>query len=131
MFTLLVSWLLVACIPGLLMLATLGLGRLEKEFAHDSVTANDVAEFLEHAEAVDVQKLAREGMPEALDCLHRRQAQRLLDSPRPASRAVAHHAAPFFAADIGDHGEDGLPTRIHADSRVNPQFNGTRHVNPV
>ncbi len=51
MFTLLVSWLLVACVPGLLMLATLGLGRLESELAHDTVSATDVDEFLEHAEA--------------------------------------------------------------------------------
>ena len=87
MFTLLVSWLLVAFVPGLLMLATLGLGRLEKELAHDTVTASDVAEFLEHAEAVDVRTLAREGMPEALDYLHRRQALRLLESPPPGRHA--------------------------------------------
>ena len=37
-FTLLVSWLLVACVPGLLMLATFGLGRLEEALAHDTVT---------------------------------------------------------------------------------------------
>lgn len=74
MFTLLVSWLLVACVPGLLMLATLGLGRLERFLARDTVTATDVAEFLEQAEAVDVHTLARNGMPEALDYLHRRQA---------------------------------------------------------
>ena len=74
MFTLLVSWLLAALVPGLLIPATLGLGRLEKELAHGTVTATDVAEFLEHAEAVDMHTLAREGMPEALDYLHRRQA---------------------------------------------------------
>lgn len=77
MFTLLVSWLLVACVPGLLMLATLGLGRLERFLARDTVTATDVAEFLEQAEAVDVHTLARNGMPEALDYLHRRQARRI------------------------------------------------------
>ena len=94
MFTLLVSWLLVACVPGLLMLATLGLGRLEKEIAHDTVTATDVDEFLEHAEAVDVHTLAREGMPEALEYLHRRQALRLADSPaaRPSGRTAPRRA---------------------------------------
>jgi hypothetical protein len=131
MFTLLVSWLLVACIPGLLMLTTLGLGRLERDFAHATVTATDVAEFLEHADAADVQKLARDGMPEALDCLHRRQAQRFHHSAQPGPPAGTHRVMPFFAADIGDHGEGGLPTRMHTHSRVNPQFNDARHVNPV
>ena len=100
MFTLLVSWLLVACVPGLLMLATLGLGRLEKELAHDTVTPTDVDEFLEHAEAVDMHTLAREGMPEALEYLHRRQAQRLLESPPAGRHARPDDAGPFFAGDV-------------------------------
>ena len=50
MFTLLVSWLLVACVPGLLMLVTLGLGRLETEIAHNTVTTTDVDEFLDGAQ---------------------------------------------------------------------------------
>jgi hypothetical protein len=116
MFTLLVSWLLVACVPGLLMLATLGLGRLEKELATDTVTASDVDEFLEHAEAVDVHTLAREGMPEALDYLHRRQVQRLAESPSPGSRSVLQHDAPFFAGDFRTLGESDLPMAIHARS---------------
>ena len=66
------SWLLVAFIPGLLMLATFGLERLEAGLEKDTVTATDVAEFLKQAEPIDVRTLAREGMPEALDCLHRR-----------------------------------------------------------
>jgi hypothetical protein len=131
MFTLLVSWLLVACVPGLLMLATLGLGRLEKELAHDTVTATDVAEFLEHAEAVDVHTLAREGMPEALDYLHRRQAQQLLDSPPRGRHARADDAGPLFAGDVGNHRGAALPTRMHKHSRANPQVTGTRHVNHV
>ena len=131
MFTLLVSWLLVACVPGLLMLTTLGLGRLEKEFADDTVTATDVDEFLEHAEAVDVHTLAREGMPEALEYLHRRQAQRLADAPAPESHVGKHRAETIFARDFDGRSEAGLPTRIHTHSRVNPQFGGTRHVNRV
>jgi hypothetical protein len=87
MFTLLVSWLLVACVPGLLMLATLGLGRLERELSADTVTATDVAEFLERAEAVDVHTLAREGISEALEYLHRREAQRLAESPSHGSQS--------------------------------------------
>jgi hypothetical protein len=126
-----VSWLLVACVPWLLMLATLGLGRLEKELAHDTVTATDVAEFLENAEAVDMHTLAREGMPEALECLHRRQAQRLTDSLSPDSHAGKHRAEPPFASEFADASETGLPTRIHKHSRVNPQFQQTRRVNHV
>jgi hypothetical protein len=131
MFTLLVSWLLVACVPGLLMLAALGLGRLEKELAHDSVTATDVDEFLEHAEPVDVHTLAREGMPEALEYLHRRQAQRLADSPPPSAHAGRHRAEPLFATDFNGRATPGLPTRIHAHSRANPQFSAPRHANRV
>ena len=131
MFTLLVSWLLVACVPGLLMLTTLGLGRLEREFAHATVTVTDVDEFLERAEAVDVHTLAREGMPEALEYLHWRQAQRTADAPAPESHVGRHRAETILARDFDGRGEPGLPTRIHTHSRVNPQFGGTRHVNRV
>ncbi|MET0995563.1 MAG: hypothetical protein ABWY20_16420, partial [Mycobacterium sp.] len=37
------SWLLVAFIPGLLMLATFGLERLETGLNRDTVSATDVA----------------------------------------------------------------------------------------
>lgn len=131
MFTLLVSWLLVACVPGLLMLAALGLGRLETEVAHNTVTTTDVDEFLEYAEAVDVHTLAREGMPEALDYLHRRQAQQLAQSPSTASHVGRHRAEVIFARDFGNTGEARLLSPIRTHSRVNPQFRGTRHVNRV
>ncbi|HTY30164.1 hypothetical protein [Mycobacterium sp.] len=131
MFTLLVSWLLVACVPGLLMLVALGLGRLESELAHDTVTATDVDDFLDHAEPVDVHTLAREGMPEALEYLHRRQALRLADSPPARPQTGPRHAKPEFAADLGDRAEPGLPTRVGAHSHVNPQLRGPRHVNRV
>jgi hypothetical protein len=131
MFTLLVSWLLVACVPGLLMLATLGLGRLERELSADTVSATDVDDFLEHAEAVDVHTLAREGMPEALDYLHRRQAQRQAALPSGGSHSGLRLDALFFAAELGDPGESGLPTRIHANSQINPQFSAARDVNRV
>jgi len=131
MFTLLVSWLLVACVPGLLMLATFGLSRLERELAQDTVTATDVDEFLEHAEAVDVHTLAREGMPEALEYLHRRQAQRLADSPPPGSHGGKHRAETILATDFAGRYEAGLPTRIHTLPRANPEFGGTSPVNRV
>jgi|ERR1700722_14024593 hypothetical protein len=118
MFTLLVSWLLVACVPGLLMLAALGLGRLEKELAHESVTATDVAAFLEQAEALDMRTLAREGMPEALEYLHRRQALQVADPPSPAPPAGRHRPETVFARDFDGLYEAGLPTRYaHAFAR--------------
>ncbi|MGA7055545.1 MAG: hypothetical protein WBZ37_30660 [Mycobacterium sp.] len=131
MFTLLVSWLLVACVPGLLMLAALGLGRLEKELAHDSVTATDVVAVNDQAEAMDMRTLAREGMPEALEYLHRRQALQLAESPSPESHAGRHRPASFFARDFAGPDEAGLPTRnTHAFAQQS-QFNATRHVNRV
>ena len=100
------------------MLATLGLGRLEKALAHDTVTATDVAEFLDQADAVDVHTLAREGMPEALEYLHRRQALGLAVAPQPRQLTGRHHAETFFAADIVGHIETGLPTRMRHVHRV-------------
>ncbi|AYE98135.1 hypothetical protein C0J29_28435 [Mycobacterium paragordonae] len=135
MFTRFVLWLLVACIPALLMLATLGLGRLEKSLADDTVTASDVADFLNHAEAVDVRTLAREGMPEALELLHRRQALGLEAAPQPRALNGRHHVETFFAADMVGRIESGLPTRIGAGwegrYRSSTQFTVTRHVNRV
>jgi hypothetical protein len=132
MFTLLVSWLLVALIPGLLMLAALGLGRLEKELARTSVTTADVDEFLEQAQAVDMRTLAREGITEALEYLHQREAQQLAESPQPRALTGRHHAESMFAIGVTDPGTGRLlPTRIHAHSRANPQFGATRHVNRV
>ena len=118
MFTLLVSWLLVACVPGLLMLAALGLGRLEKELAHESVTATEVAAFLEQAEALDMRTLAREGMPEALEYLHRRQALQVADPPSLVPPAGRHRPETVFARDFAGLDEAGLPTRYtHAFAR--------------
>lgn len=105
MFTLFVSWLLVACVPGLLMLATLGLCRLERELAQETVTAGDVAEFLDHAEPVDVHTLAREGMPEALEYLHRRQALELAASPAGELHVGRHRPETIFARDLSHPGE--------------------------
>ena len=131
MFTLLVLWLLVACIPALLMLATLGLGRLEKALARDTVTATEVAAFLDQAQAVDVHTLAREGMPEALEYLHRRQALGLATVPQPRQLTGRHHAETIFATDVVGRIEVGLPTRIHGRYRANTQLTVTRHVNRV
>ena len=89
------SLLLVALVPALLMLATFGLSRLEAGLVRDTVTARDVADFLEQADAVDVGTLARVGLQEALDDMHRRR---------------------FIAATA----QTGAPNGRHKDSRANP-----------
>jgi hypothetical protein len=58
------------------MMATIGLSRLEVWLGCGAVTACDVADFLEQAEAVDVRPLARVGRPEALNDEPRRPAGR-------------------------------------------------------
>jgi hypothetical protein len=107
--------LLVALIPGLLMLATFGLERLESGLHRDTVSATDVAKFLEQAEAVDVDTLARDGMSCALDSLN----QRLHERESTTSGLTAPAPAP------------GLPTRLYVHHRPNPEFQPTRHANRV
>ncbi|ORA18065.1 hypothetical protein [Mycobacterium arosiense] len=131
MFTLRVSWLLVAGVPALLMLAALGLGRLESELAPDATAVADVDGFPELAGAVDVHTLASEGMPEALEYLHRRELAQLPGAPANGRNGGPRHAAPSFAVGFIDRDELTLPTRIHGQSHVNPQFGAPRHDNPV
>ena len=97
------------------MLATFGLERLESRLVRDTVSATDVAEFLEQAEARDVDALARDGMARALESLHRRQHDRDpgLDSITDATEM------------------SGLPTRRYVHHRSNPEFQPTRHANRV
>jgi hypothetical protein len=99
--------LLVALIPGLLMLATFGLERLESGLNRDTVSAADVAEFLQQAEAADVDALARDGMDRALVGLQRRIRDR-----EPVEMS-------------------SLPTRLYVHHRPNPEFQPTPHANPV
>ncbi|WP_231119930.1 hypothetical protein [Mycobacterium colombiense] len=131
MFTLRVSWLLVAGIPALLMLAALGLGRLESELAPGALAVADVDEFLERAGGVDMHTLASEGMPEALEYLHRRELAQLSEAPADGRAGGPRHAAPSFAVSFVDRNEMTLPTRIHGHSHVNPQFRAPRHANRV
>jgi hypothetical protein len=110
-----VSWLLAAFIPALLMLATFGLQRLESSLGDDTVSASDVAEFLDQAEADDVNTLAREGMGRALDGLHQRLGER--DWPLDGRTAAPDTAS--------------LPNRLYLHHRSNPEFQPTRHANRV
>jgi hypothetical protein len=123
--------LLVAFIPGLLMLATFGLERLETGLAENTVTARDVAEFLAQAEPIDVGTLARKGMPEALDCLHRR-IGRLGDEPLdPTGGAVANNDRLLVGASISGPGHAGLPRPPQKHSGANRQFGPPQHANRV
>jgi hypothetical protein len=107
--------LLAAFIPALLMLATFGLQRLESSLEDDTVTAADVVEFLDQAEADDVDTLAREGMGRALDGLHKRLGEQ--NWPLPAAPAPCETAS--------------LPNRLVMHHRANPEFQPTRHANRV
>lgn len=110
-----VSWLLVALIPGLLMLATFGLERVEASLGRDTISADDVAEFLDQAEASDVDTLARDGMDTAMHSLQRRLNER--ESTRVG--LLEHVQVP------------GLPTQQYFHHHPNPGFQQTRHANPV
>lgn len=127
------SWLLVAFIPGLLMLATFGLGRLESGLVDDTLTARDVAEFFEYAEPDDVRTLAREGMTEALDCLHRRQNEIGVDELAHRTGRGEYRADPILTATtvILAAEQSGLPAGRHKHSRANRQFGAPRHANRV
>ncbi len=131
MFTLRVSWLLVAGVPALLMLAALGLGWLESELTRDPMAVADVDDFLERAGGVDMRTLASEGMPEALEYLHRREARQLPGPALTGRDGGPRHAAPSFVIGFVDRDEMTLPTRIHGHSHVDPQFRAPRHANRV
>lgn len=114
------------------MLATFGLGRLEAGLVDDTLTASDVAEFLEQAEAVDVGTLAREGMPEALNCLHRRRTERVTDEPTTRPGRVEPAADPWLAAAYSSVTlEPGPATPRHSHSPANRQFGPPRRANRV
>jgi hypothetical protein len=107
--------LLVALIPGLLMMATFALQRLETSLSRDTVTASDVAAFLEQAEADDVNILARDGMSRAMDRQHRRlHGEGVTDNARPTAADSAR-----------------LPTRVYVHRAANPEFQRTRQPNRV
>ncbi|MGH3961211.1 hypothetical protein [Mycobacterium sp.] len=126
------SWLLVAFVPGLLMLATFGLQRLESGLVDATLTARDVAKFLQQAEPDDMRMLAREGMPEALDNLHRRQSERAFDELTHQPRRVEYPADPVLATAVVLTAEQqGLPSGRHRHSRRNRQFEAPPQANRV
>jgi hypothetical protein len=125
---LVVSWLLVAFTPGLLMLATFGLERIEAGLGKDTVSATDVAEFLEQARPVDVRTLARQGMPQALDDLHRRIANAAPYLPRREEQVTDELVAVAINAGLN---RAHLSVQQLAHSRTNRQFAPRQRANRV
>jgi hypothetical protein len=113
------------------MLATFGLQRLEAGLEKDTVTATDVAEFLEHAESIDVRTLARDGMPEALDCLHDRMARAAGEAPYLPSRGEPPTDPLLVAAIASAANPPGFSADRHQHSRSNRQFAPRQHANRV
>jgi hypothetical protein len=107
--------LLVALIPGLLMMATFGLERVEASLRRDTFSADDVTEFLHQAEASDVSTLARDGMHSALHGMQRRLSERET-APLSVTRPLP---------------AEGLPTRQYFPPLANPEFQQTEYANPV
>jgi hypothetical protein len=113
------------------MLATFGLARLEAGLEKDTVTATDVAEFLKQAEPVDVRTLARVGMPEALDCMHRRighgtdEARYLPNRDEPPTDPL------LLAAIVSAANQTGISGQRHQHSSSNRQFGPRQHANRV
>jgi hypothetical protein len=110
--------LFVVLIPGLLMVATFGLQRLESSLDANTVSASDVAEFLDQAQADDVRTLVLEGMPEALDGMHRRLRERVCE-PEIAKLYITDDEWP------------NLPTPHYRDNVANTGFQPSRHANRV
>lgn len=113
------------------MLATFGLQRLEAGLEKDTVTATDVAEFLEQAEPIDVRTLAREGMPEALDGLHRRIGHGTGGAPYLPSRDDPPADQLLAAAIVSAANQPGSARLRHQHSQANRQFGPRQHANRV
>lgn len=115
----LVSWLLVVLIPGLLMVATFGLERVESGLRDGTLSAADVDEFLEQAKATEAEARARE----VADTV-----------PYTGSECVCEQSAslpaslPMYTEAISAR---ALPTGDYLQHLANPEFRQTRHANRV
>jgi hypothetical protein len=113
------------------MLATFGLARLEAGLEKDTVTATDVAEFLKQAEPVDVRTLAREGMPEALDGMHRRIGHGSVEAPYLPNRDEQPTDQLLVGAIVSAANQTPLSGQRHQHSPPNRQFGPRQHANRV
>ena len=110
-----VSWLLVVFVPGLLMLATFGLDRLESGLVGDAVSADDVAAALDRAKA---------------DCARPAAPHDVYDDEMGAE----HVYEPFrsrVTEPLSAAGAQRLPARIYIHHRGNPEFLPTRQADRV
>jgi len=99
-----VTWLLAVCVPGLLMLSTFALQRLEEGLRVDLNTTDEVTEYLD-----------RVAKPAAL--------------PPPPRAEITQRRAEVPS--VLSHDEPGLPTRSYAHAGSNPQFHRTQYANRV
>jgi hypothetical protein len=113
------------------MLATFGLARLEAGLEKDTVTATDVAEFLRQAEPIDVRTLARDGMPEALECLHRRIGRGTDEAPYLRGGDEPPKDQFLVAAIVSGADQTGLSGQPRQHSGSNRQFGPRHHANRV
>jgi hypothetical protein len=111
-----VSWLFAALIPGLLMLATFGLERLESSLGTDDRTDEIDALVAQTPPNVD-RATAAPSVPTRAG------------APRVSNAHLHGHATFTGLAALED--EPGLPTRVCRREPGNPQFQPTRHANPV
>lgn len=98
------TWLLAVCVPGLLMLSTFGLQRLEETLRVDRAPADEVTEYLE------------------------RTAKTPVAQAQPRAEIAAR---PVEVPSRRNDDEPGLPTRTYAHASPNPQFHRTQYANRV
>ncbi|KAA0104114.1 hypothetical protein [Mycolicibacterium sp. P1-5] len=93
------TWLLAVCVPGLLMLSTFALQRLEEALRVDRTAADEVTEYLERT------------------------------AKTPAAQAPPRAEITSRRVDVPSRlsdDEPGLPTRTYAHAGPNPQFHRTQ-----
>jgi hypothetical protein len=110
-----VSWLFAVLIPGLLMLATFGLERLESGLGLADGGPSEAS--TPAARAVPASHLA--DTPQARGV------------PTRSPRTLGQRGHVVFNSVAGLQGEPGLPTRVRRHEPANPQFQPTPHPNPV
>ena len=98
------TWLLAVCVPGLLMLSTFALQRLEEALRVDRAPADEVTEYLERAVTTPV-------------------------AQAPPRAEISSRRADVPSRRSDD--EPGLPTRSYAHASPNPQFHRTQYANRV
>lgn len=133
-----VSWLLVVCIPGLLMLATFGLSRLETRLdtSAETLSAADVAVMLKGVlektkAACAASTTSGSPLPHRVAPLDGQRALPQRDSSLDMSTYVLPCSAPTADGFTDPSSEPELPGPTYTRGGGNPQFRRTRHANRV